>query len=359
MWMVLCTTFFCFFLIPVFEKFAPNWGMVDKPCDRKQHEGDVPLVGGIAIFCSMAFAVLFWQWQAGLLVLLLVGFSMVIVGIIDDLHALSAKLRLFIQVLLASVMFFFGDMRIEQLGSLFGGELIELSGVWSYAFTVVCAVGVINAVNMIDGLDGLAGSILMISFAALGALSMGSQNALVLFSLVGCLVAFLAFNNRVFRDNARVFLGDSGSMFLGLVLVWFFVQLTQGDKPALSSVSAGWIFGLPLMETISVMMGRLLDKKSPFHAGRDHLHHQLRRAGLSVNKTVAIMLLIHMGLVSVGVFFANAGTHTDAYLFWAFVALTVLHFAASRFWLEPFATRAAENFNSLARSIKKGRHNAF
>lgn len=359
MWIVLLTSIFCAILIPIFERIAPAWGVVDSPTDRKQHIGDIPLVGGIAIFCSISLAALVSGANSETLLLLTIGGLLVALGVVDDLKTLSARFRLLVQVSLVSVMFYFGDMRIEEIGRIFGGAPVEFTGVWSWIFTVVCAVGVINAINMIDGLDGLAGSILLVSFAALGVLSVGTNYSVLLFSLVGCLVAFLAYNNRVFRSNARVFMGDSGSMFLGLALVWFFVKTTQGDNSVLSSVSAGWIFGLPLMETISVMVSRLLEKRSPFDAGRDHMHHRLRRAGFSVNWSVAVMLSLHIFLAAIGVYFATISANAEAYLFWAFVGLILMHFGISRYLLEPMGAKAAKSIGELTDQIKKRRHGAY
>lgn len=350
----------CAALIIVLEKIAPFIGLVDKPSSRKRHLGEVPLIGGLAVFGTMAILALVIGNPPIPVLLVVVGSVLVLLGLVDDVLSLSARFRLLIQLGVVSSLYLVGDMRIESVGALLGGEDIRLSGWVSYVFTVVCAIGVINAINMIDGLDGLAGSILLCSFLALGALALGhsSIHAPVLFALSSCLVAFLVFNNRLFRRKARIFMGDAGSMFLGLVLVWYFVKLTQTPYPTLSPISAGWIFGLPLMETVSVMVGRVLDKRSPFDAGRDHMHHRLRRAGFSVNLSVAIMLMFHVALVSVGVAFSQNDA-SGPYLFWGFVALTIVHFLVSRLYLEPIAAKAADTlYGPPPASQKKRRHNA-
>ena len=360
MGIVFATTVVCAAFILVFEKMAPRLGLVDHPTDRKQHDGQIPLVGGIAIFCAIAIATLAFEQSYFSNILIFGGFLLILLGIIDDVKNLSARSRLVVQFAIASLMFFYGDMRIENIGSILGHADIQFNGATSYFFTVFCTIGVINAINMIDGLDGLSGSLLLTSFLALGAIGFtaGRADATALFIIAGCLVSFLAYNNRIFRSKARIFLGDSGSMFLGLFLTWYFVKLTQGDSPALGSVSAGWILGLPLMETISVMLGRLFDKTSPFAAGRDHMHHRLRRAGFSVNFCVAIMLSMHMFLAAVGITFSHSA-EAQPVLFWLFVMLTVVHFLISRIYLEPVGTRVANSMKNIAENLRKKRQGSF
>ena len=360
MGIVFATTVMCAALILVLEKLAPRLGLVDHPCDRKQHEGQIPLIGGVAIFCAIAIASLVFKQSHFSNLLILGGFLLILLGITDDVKNLSARFRLIVQFAIASLMFFYGDMRIENIGPILGHTDTQFSGPVSYLFTVFCTIGVINAINMIDGLDGLSGSLLLTSFLALGVIGFtaGRADATTLFIIAGCLVSFLAYNNQIFRTKARIFLGDSGSMFLGLALTWYFVRMTQGETPALGAVSAGWIFGLPLMDTVSVMLGRLIDKKSPFAAGRDHMHHRLRRAGFSVNLCVAIMLTMHMFLVAVGITFSHSA-EAQPVLFWLFVTLTVIHFLISRVYLESTGKRVADTLKITADNLRKRRQGSF
>ena len=338
--LVLGTTLLCLCLIPAIEKLAPNLGLLDRPNTRKHHIGDVPLVGGIAIFTSIATVSLITGTAVVPPTLLILSFAMLLLGTVDDLITLSVRFRLLVQISIAGAMVSFGDIRIETIGSIFGGEVVQLNDSLAFVFTVMCVVGVVNAINMIDGLDGLAGSILLLSFAALGLIAFehSAVSTFQLFAISGCLAAFLVYNNGVFRTKARIFLGDAGSMMLGLMLVWYFVELSQGSTSVLNTVCAGWIFGLPLLETISVMAGRLIDGRSPFDAGKDHLHHRLRRAGFSVNGTVAIMLLMHSALLLVGIYF-SIRPGTDAVLFWSFLVVIALHFVIGRYLLENWGHR--------------------
>lgn len=293
-------------------------------------------MGGAAIFCALALGALLSGGDIASPLLLALCLVMLTLGMVDDFTDLSARSRFLVQIGAASVMVIVGDIRIENLGPLFGTQDIVLSGPSYVIFTVLCTVGVINAVNMIDGLDGLAGSILLISFtslAALAAINGDASSAQTLFVISGSLVAFLWYNSRLVRPRAVIFMGDSGSMFLGLVLAWFFVDLTQSSNPALTPVAAGWILGLPLMETVVVMIGRIVDRKSPFSAGRDHLHHKLTSAGLSANLSVLTMSVIHALLVCVGIVYSKSVSF-EAILFWVFVSFVLVHFAMSRYFIQ-------------------------
>lgn len=336
MLLIVLTSIITLLLIPSLSKLAISYGLTDKPDKRKQHSGDIPLIGGVAIFGALLLGSLLSSGDAISPLLLVLCQAMLTLGMVDDYAGLSARVRFLVQISAAVVMVVFGDIRIENLGSLLGSQDVVLNGPVSLIFTVLCTVGVINAVNMIDGMDGLAGSILLISFsslAGLAAINGDSSSAHTLFLIVGGLGAFLWYNSRLARPKAVIFMGDSGSMFLGLVLVWFFVDLTQSSNPALTPTAAGWILGLPLIETVVVMVGRIIDGKSPFDAGRDHLHHKLTDAGISPSHSVLTMCGLHVLLVSVGVTYSST-VGIEAFLFWVFVCLVLIHFVLCRYFVE-------------------------
>ena len=347
MWAVGASFLLCLVFIPLLEGLAPKAGLMDQPTERKQHIGDVPTVGGIAVFAGLLVASIMLGTQSAPPVLLVLSFIILAVGCVDDMRSLSARFRLLAQIGVSLTLVLLSDVRIESVGSIFGTEAVQFDGSMSIAFTVVCIVGVINAINMIDGLDGLSGSILLLSFSALALLAndAGSfQQASFLACTAACLLAFLCYNNRVFRPKARIFLGDAGSMMLGLMLVWYFVEFSQSSTPVMTAVSAGWILGLPLVETVSVMVGRIIDKRSPFDAGRDHMHHRLRRAGFSVNASVLVMVSMHALLVLIGLVFAT-NTRSDVPLFWCFVVITIAHFYISRYLLESYGAKVVDAIN--------------
>jgi len=315
----------CIALLKVAIIAGRRYGLVDKPDRRKLHSGEVPLVGGACIFITLLALQLMASFSAQVI---LAGGVLLLVGVADDFLDLSATIRLFFQALAASILVIGGGLQINSLGGLVPDSALLLNGSAAIAFSIVCVIGVINAVNMIDGADGLAGGITAISVLALlcAALMKGGDVDLTrsLVVLLGAIVAFLLFNSGAFGQYNRVFLGDSGSMLLGLLLVSYYIGMSQGQAPYLSPVVAGWVFGLPLMDSISVIVRRVIRGKSPVNAGRDHLHHRLMRAGLSSGASVACMLVLHALLVTAGI----VGDYRQAsptFMFWAFVLLLVVY----------------------------------
>jgi len=323
--------FICATLIMVLRKHAGSIGLLDRPCQRKQHKGLVPLVGGIAIWTAFAISTLlmFFDWST--LAMVSIGLLVMALGVLDDVHELGTRKRFLVQILAGVAMVYLGQLQINQLGNAFGGGIVQFSGAFAILFTIFSTVGVINALNMIDGMDGLAGSIASISFLALAAVAYAGGDmvsAQILLTIVGSLAAFLLFNLRVAGHAARIFMGDAGSMFLGFLLAWFFVALSQGESPVLSAVSAGWIFGLPLLDISVVMVRRVMAGRSPFAAGRDHLHHLLLDRGLSVNSTLAIIVAAHAMFVVIGLI-GNHNRALEPGLFWLFIGLVVAHLLLS------------------------------
>ncbi|CAK0777586.1 UDP-GlcNAc:undecaprenyl-phosphate/decaprenyl-phosphate GlcNAc-1-phosphate transferase [Gammaproteobacteria bacterium] len=266
-------------LILSLRPFAKRIGLVDAPGGRKWHGDNTPLVGGIAMFGAFVIAIILNKlYFPGIFGLLVGAFLLVALGAFDDFHELRAWPRIIGQILAAMSMYFLGGRSIESLGALFGASDITL-GPLALPFTIFATVGVINAFNMIDGVDGLAGGLSLISllfFALLASLTAHQTNLMVLATLGTAVLAFLLFNLRLpGRPFALVFMGDAGSMFLGFMLCWFAVDLSQGEHRALAPVTALWILAVPLFDTLSVMIRRMTNKQSPFAADRGHLHHVL------------------------------------------------------------------------------------
>ena len=315
-------------LMPPLMVIGRRLGLVDRPDARKRHEADTPLVGGPAVLGGALLSLLLLQAHDEFAVLIPITLGICLLGVLDDRLDLSPITRVVFQLAAASAMIL-GGLRLYEIGDLIGQGPVVLGTSFGLFFTALCTVGVINSINMIDGLDGLAGSILLVSFGALMALAVGSAPEYaaavpMLAAFSGALLAFLAFNLRLIVPRARVFLGDSGSMVLGFVLLWYCIRLTQGADAPVSPVLAGWIFGLPLMDTVSVMVGRLVRGRSPLSAGRDHFHHLLVDAGASVNATVAIMVGVHVSIVLIGCAF-NTVPAAEPFLFWAFVLMVIAH----------------------------------
>lgn len=314
-------------LLWVLKPLASSIRLVDLPGGRKQHQRAVPLIGGIAMFGGFlsAFLTLPGPFVADMPALLAASALLIIVGLMDDYRELSILTRFFVQMGAAWIMVHWGDVALHDLGRPFlPGETVSL-GRLTVFFTMFSTVGVINAMNMADGLDGAAGGMAAITLLllALAAQVAGLQESVnILLLAASAVLAFLCFNLRFpwRRQGASVFMGDAGSTFLGLFLAWFFIKLSQGEHRAFMPVTALWMFALPLLDTVSVMIRRALKRRSPFAPDREHLHHMLLAAGYGVNKTVLILWSMTLGLALIGL----AGFYfkvAESVMFYGFLVL--------------------------------------
>lgn len=330
------------------SRLAPMVGMVDRPTNRKKHSGVIPTVGGLSIYIAVSVSVIVFNFSVSDILPFYIGSVLVLLGVLDDRFELSARLRLPIQLGIAYAIIHFCGLEILSVGNIFGYGSVRLEGLISVFFTLLCTVGVINSINMIDGVDGLAGSLLLITLlplAVFAGMSGNSDFLLLLLNLICGLVVFLYFNSRLFKSRASVFLGDAGSMFMGLVLVWCFIQLSQGSDSRLSPVAAGWLFGLPLADTVSVMVGRVVQGKSPFAADRNHLHYKFIDAGFTVNQTVITMALLHLSFVAVGLL-GNFYRAFEPILFLSFVVIVIGYF----FFADAVVNLIARSFSGRSRA---------
>jgi UDP-GlcNAc:undecaprenyl-phosphate GlcNAc-1-phosphate transferase len=316
-------------LLRVLQPVALRIGLVDHPKGHKHHTGEIPSIGGIAMFGGFWLTVLildvpFTDWFS----FFTASAFLMIIGVWDDVHALPALPRFVAQIAAALMMIFEGGLMVENLGNILGNGTVDLTD-WAVPFTVFIIVGGINAVNMIDGVDGLAGSLVLLfvlslaGFAVLHGLPAESK-VLLIFALA--IVAFLILNLRLpGRQRAKIFMGDAGSMFLGLAISWFFIHLSKTTQNAIVPVTALWLFAIPVMDTVSLIFKRLLRGRSPFVSNRDHLHHILLQAGYSVNQTLIIILLLEALFIGIGLL-GNYWKFSEAALFYGFLGLFTLYF---------------------------------
>ncbi len=325
-------------LILLLKRPTERIGLVDRPGGRKIHDGTVSLCGGpamVAAFCSLAFAFGLVP-LAGCWSLIVGALLLALMGGLDDLRGLSIHLRFFVQVVVVlSCMGLWGNTELVSVGDLLGIGEIRL-GSAAVPFTVFCVVGVINAFNLSDGMDGLAGGLAVIAFGTFAAAAFAASEltlAAIASILIGISLGFLLFNLRTtWRAKASVFMGDSGSLFLGFALCWLAIKLSQGSGRAISPVTAGWILGLPIMDTLNVMLSRILRGDGPFKAGRDHLHHALLEAGFSPRRAVALSFLASAAM-SVTALAAHWRGIPEAVMFLTFIGLFALYFLTlGYFW---------------------------
>ena len=303
-------TAFCFALLAIkfFKPVAIEVGLVDKPNERKQHAGHIPLIGGISIFMAVLAASLIWLPNTlELRMYLIASAMMVFIGALDDKFDLRVRVRIVGQIIIASLMIYGVGGYISNVGNLFGFGDVTL-GPMGILFTYVAIIVVINAYNMIDGIDGLIGSLSINTFTSIGILFiMSGQTDYLSYPLIlaTATIPYLMFNLGVFekllgKDTKKIFMGDAGSMFVGLSVIWLLTMGTQGEQASFKPVTALWICAIPLMDMLAIVVRRYKNGKSPFKPDRDHLHHILQRVGFSSRQTLIIISTIAVAMSGIG-----------------------------------------------------------
>lgn len=329
-------TFFTTFICIRFGKpVAIKLGLVDTPTARKAHTGSIPLVGGIAIFIGVLLASMVFLPKSQILNIYLIAAALIVfTGVLDDYYELPVKPRIVAQILVASMMIFGANLYLDNLGNLFGFGDINL-GVLGTVFTIIAVVGAINAFNMVDGIDGLAGMLSMITFSALAFLLNQNQNELFLLPVlfIAATLAYLMFNlewpNGKFK---KIFMGDAGSMLIGLTVVWLLVVGTQSELAAFKPVTALWLIAVPLMDMAAIMVRRVRKGQSPFKPDRDHLHHIFLRAGFSSGQTLALISFISFALTCVGILLEFVNTPQWLILISFVMVFTIYIYALNHIW---------------------------
>ena len=329
----------------VLKATAPAIGLVDAPGGRKDHAHVVPLVGGVSIFTALAIASSFLGIARASGYFFLALGIIVAVGVWDDLREVRPRVKFAVQIVAAAIMIWGAGVQLHSVGDLLGWRSIGLA-VFSIPLTVFAVVGLVNALNMMDGMDGLAGSLALVAFAwyAVVAADSGLEVQFeVALLLCGALAGFLLFNLRFpWQPHARVFLGDAGSLMLGLALAWFAVDLTQGLERTFPPIAALWVVLVPLADCVSLMTRRLRARRSPFVADRHHIHHYLRARGFTHGQTLAILVGLSALCGAVG-YFGWRLQVPEAALFWPFFfGYFTYHFAIKRAWAKLEAREGAQ-----------------
>ena len=279
--------------------------LVDRPGGRKTHNGDIPVVGGLAMFLGVVLGV-------GLLPLpgasagsfLAACAILVTVGLIDDRFDLSPWMRLPAQIAAAVVLIIGSGAMVVTLGNPFGTGTVNFSEYGAIAFTIFIVIAAINAFNMLDGTDGLAGTVALTSFLAIAYVSYAAGLTVPLtisVVMIGAVCAFLFFNVPL-RENATAecFMGDAGSTLLGFAVAWLCIQISQGASRPVTSVTTLWFVALPLYELVWSTIRRVIRGVSPFKADTDHFHHLLLKAGFGPRGAFAVFATLTCVLAAVG-----------------------------------------------------------
>lgn len=286
-----------YLVTPLVIKLAYRVGAIDVPKDnRRVHKVPIPRLGGVAIFIGFMAAVLVnFRMDSRLIGILIGAFIIVTMGYFDDIKPLSAKVKLLVQLIAAGIVIYSGvkvEFVTNPLSYIFEdvNKYIFL-GNWSYVLTLFWIVGVTNAINLIDGLDGLAAGISTISaltLAAVGFFLDQSYIAVLAATLAGATIGFLPYN----FNPAKIFMGDTGSLFLGYMLSVLSIMGVLKSAAALSILVPIFAIGLPIFDTFMAIIRRALSGKSLMEADKGHLHHKLLDIGLSQKQAVLTLYSI-------------------------------------------------------------------
>lgn len=282
---------------PHFRNLGFLTEIVDHPGERRPHREPVPRTGGMAIFIAFFCALYFldhfvlpmalpWSWLA-----IIIGAGLVILalGVGDDRFGIHAEKKLYGQLAIILGLMLFGQ-RFDAITLPIAGT-ISLGG-WAWPFTLFWYLGFINSMNLIDGLDGLASGISVLATLMLGVLALAvgdATSAILSTTLAGATMAFLYWN----VSNRKIFLGDSGSMWMGLVVGTFMLNLSQTAAIPVPVLLAPML--VPIWDTATTIMRRYRRRTSIFMADDNHLHHRLLRLGLSPTRAVSALLLVTAG----------------------------------------------------------------
>ena len=282
-------------LIPVLIRFAGRLQLVDMPdAERKVHSSVIPRTGGLGISIASFLAIFLALINVASLGLLLTSALVIVAfGLLDDARELTYKWKFFGQII-AVLLAMLGGVVMHNLP--FCG--IELAPVWlSLGITFLFILGATNAVNLSDGLDGLAAGTTLLSLGVIAVLSYLKGDFLLVimaFAVMGALTGFLRYN----PHPATVFMGDTGSQFIGFFTACLAILATQGEVNAYSSALPFLILGFPILDTMYVIVVRLRQGRSPFYADRNHIHHQLMELGFEHYEAVAIIYILQTVLVT-------------------------------------------------------------
>ena len=279
---------------PVVKSLAFRVGAVDVPKDnRRMHDHPIPRMGGLAIFFGFLLSVLIYvELTPELTGMLLGGVIIVVLGIFDDIYALGAKFKLMVQIAAALVAVLSGNV-IEVLSNpnVFSSDLWWELGWLAYPVTIIWIVATTNAVNLIDGLDGLACGVSTISSLTMLVISLAVADgpvAVIMAALAGGCIGFLPYN----LNPAKIFMGDTGSTFLGFILAVMSIQGLFKFYTIISFAVPFLMLGLPIFDTCFAILRRVSHGQSPMSPDRGHIHHRLIDMGFNQKQAVAVLYII-------------------------------------------------------------------
>ena len=325
-----CSALLSFILTPAVSVLAHKIGAIDVPKDdRRMHNHPIPLIGGLAVYGGIVFSTLaFGYFDHTTVAVLFGGLLIVAVGVLDDVFDVKPYVKLIVQLAAALVAVWQG-VRIPWIN--FFGHYIEL-GMWSIPITVIWIIGLSNAINLIDGLDGLScgiSAICSFSLLLITIVSGSPITAVFLCAVItGACFGFLPFNS----SPAKIFIGDTGALFLGYALAVISVDGVFKLHAVLIFIIPVIVFGLPLFDTFFAIFRRLKNGQAPWHADHGHIHHRLIAMGFDHKQAVRILYAVcaTLGLSAVLLTVENGEGWRAVIVIGAAVAIFIIDFLIIR-----------------------------
>ena len=324
----------CYIAIPKLIFLAQKFKLLDTPEDRSSHKVCTPFFGGIAIFIGVIFSLLFWVDNFKNIQFILVSILIVfIVGVIDDLRPISPSNKLIGQIIAALIIIFLCDLQIDSMHGVLG--VYDLP-VWiAVLFTIFVVIVIINGFNLIDGIDGLAGGIGLISSLSFGVIALIIDQidiALIAFTLSGALIGFLKFN--IFP--ARIFMGDTGSLVVGMILSILAINCIKyglvnesSSLPNIGPLLAISLLAIPLFDSLRVFVVRAIKGNGPLTAARDHVHHVLIDLGAGHKYTSLILFSVSVIIILLTYLLIKLNININ-------ISIAILAVFSYLLWLIPF-----------------------
>lgn len=341
-------------VFPVIIYTVRTKNIMDEPGGRKIHSMNIPTLGGVGLFASFSIPLILFGLSTGLVrpdlikLLSIIGSTLILLflGIKDDLIAIPPRKKLAAQIIAAGIVVFSTDLRVDSFFTLFGIQNLPYFA--SLLITFFVFILVINAFNLIDGIDGLAGSVAVMGCCTFGIFFLQNGQtlmALVSFTLIGATLGFLMFNLSK-SLNKKLFMGDSGSMFVGFLLAYqgiSFLSVNSNEEITTTIANAPImllaILSFPLVDTLRVFIIRAKQKRSPFSPDKNHIHHRLLTLGLSHRQSTSVIMMLNWAVI--GVVFATDSLNIN-------VQLVVFILTSLTMYLFPFTKSGASLISKLS-----------
>lgn len=318
---VLVTMVFVMLFMPIIKRIAVYVGALDIPDKRKVHSTPIPRLGGLGIYAGFVLGYMLFGHQSVQMNSILIGsFIIILTGMIDDMKPIPAKYKFLGQLAAALIIPFYGGIVLRDVSAF--GIYINF-GILSYPLTAFFIVAAINCVNLIDGLDGLAGGISAIYFLTIGIISLVQKNTngldtILTFIMLGSTLGFLKHN----FNPASIFMGDSGSMFLGYMIA-VIALLGYKNVTFTSFIVPIFLLAIPILDTAFAILRRFINHKPISMPDKNHLHHQFLKKNFSQRRTVLTIYFIDLLFAAASILYV-LGDFMTGFIIYGIIFIIVL-----------------------------------